>query len=114
MACLLIPRLRSGLAEGLAGDRERESVLWSLEAAVAASSAWLSLAFRLGVFGGGFGFGFGLSVSVFWPLKASVAPFRAALRAALALASGLVMEEARWCGRTGVQHWNTVDAEEVR
>lgn len=73
------------------GDRERELVLYSLEACVAAISAPLSLFFRFGVFGPGFGFDFGLSVSVFWPLKARVAPFKAALKAALA--SGLVMKE---------------------
>lgn len=58
-------------------------MLCSLEAWVAASRAPPS---RFGVLGGGFGFavGFGLSESVFWPLKASVAPFKAAFRAALA------------------------------
>lgn len=63
-------------------------MLWSREASVAAWRAPESLAFEFrgsGTgFGFGFGFGFGLSVSVFWPLKASVAPFKAALRAALA------------------------------
>jgi hypothetical protein len=72
--------------EGLVGDRGRELVvLWSLEANVAALNAPLSVVLRFGIFRAGLGFGLGVSASVFWPLKASVAPFKAAL------VSGLVI-----------------------
>lgn len=94
VVCLLIPRLPATLCDlpvGLVGECGRELVLWSREAWVAASKAPPSLVFGFGVLGAGFGFGLGLSVSVFWPLKARVAPFNAAFEAALAL--GLAMEE---------------------
>lgn len=83
MPCLLISLLVPVfLLDKLVGDRVPEP-LRSLEACVAASRAPLPLLVGFGVLGGA-GFGFDEPPAVFWAWKASVAPFRAAVRAASA------------------------------